>query len=532
MRSRRVIQAIHTCVAGRRADGWRRALFVALLGLDVILPAAAAQPGAPHRYVSDHQAIIGGQPLHYRAIVEETFVTDAKGKRTASLVSTTYLRTDAADAGSRPVIFAFNGGPGSASLWLHLGIVGPQRVVMAQDSDDQEELHPPTVPPFRLAENSDSLLDVADIVLFDPPGTGYSRILPDGVESQFYSVEADSRTTADFIVDWLRRHGRGNSPRFLMGESYGSVRAAVVAKRLAGGPTASGRMEGATLNGVILLGQGMNALSGNPERMAATALPSFAATAWYHGKAGRHTTLEAHVESARRYAAGDYVRALFAGYRLPQEERRQVAKQLSAMLGLPDKVILRYDLRISPQTFANELLKPQGLQLGLYDGRYTLPARGSAADPVADDPAMGQYVPAFVGAMDDYFRRVLGVGIDRPYNAIEFAAINARWDWGAGPGIPLGRDYADDMATAMRRNPNLRLFVGTGYYDLVTTLGEAEYTLSHAGIDAARVRQANYLSGHMPYLGLENRRRLSADLRQFLRETSAPDGSRTTELSQ
>lgn len=499
---------------------WHRVGCVVLLGLGYAASLAAA-PGA-HRYASEHEAAIAGQSVRYQAIVEETFATDAQGKRIASLVSTSYLRTDISDAGPRPVLFVFNGGPGSASLWLHLGIAGPQRVVMARSPEDREELHPPTAPPFRLVDNEDSLLDVADVVLFDPPGTGYSRILPDGKESQFYGVEADARVTADFIKDWLQRHGRLNSPRFLMGESYGSVRAAVVAKQLSGGPTATGRMDGVTLNGVILLGQAMSVLSGNPERTAVTALPTLAATAWYHGKVKRRTTLEAHVGRARRFAEDEYVKALFAGSRLPAAERQAIANELADLLGLPSATILQYDLRITPQIFASELLKPQGLQLGLYDGRYTLPARGGAGDPVADDPAMGQYVPAFVGAMDDYFQRVLGVRVDLRYNAIEFATINARWDWGSGPGVLMGRDFAEDMATAMRRNPQLKLFIGTGYYDLATTLGAAEYTVSHAGFDAQRVQLAYYASGHMPYLGADSRRQLGKDLRLFIGSASMP----------
>lgn len=183
---------------------------------------------APHRFESSGQARINGQKVHYRAVVEETFATDADGQRTASLVTTSYFRDSVSDADSRPVIFVFNGGPGSAGLWLQMGLVGPRRI------DFEDPINPPTVPPWRLVDNEESLLDVADVVIFDPPGTGYSRVLPAGKPEDFYGTRQDARLTLDFVRDWIRRHGRFNSPRFLLGESYGTIRAVVVAKLMAG----------------------------------------------------------------------------------------------------------------------------------------------------------------------------------------------------------------------------------------------------------------------------------------------------------
>lgn len=500
-------------------------------GVAVAQPAAAAAPGsavrpAPspdaeeaarpaRRFVSRRNGTFGGTRVQYVASVEETFLHDEAGRRTASLFSTSYVRTGLPRDAVRPVVFAFNGGPGSASIWLHMGALGPRRVLY-DDPVGPEEVHPRTAPPFRLGDNPDSVLDVADVVLFDPPGTGYSRIIGAGEAKQFYGVQQDARATAEFIQDWLRRHDRWNSPKFLVGESYGTIRAAVVARLLAGGPTETGRMDAVTLNGVVLLGQHMDFSGASADYRPALDLPTLAAVAWYHGKVDRGPGLQAHVDAARAFAADDYLRALFAGSRLPETERRRVADRLAALTGLPPQFLLERELRVDAAAFAGELLRPEGRQLGLYDGRFVLPRRASGGDPVADDPAMGQYVPVYVAGLDRYFRQELGVRLDLPYNAIEFREVNAQWE-------RMDRNHAHDLAVAMRRNPALRLFVGTGYYDLATTLGAAEYTVARSGIDPARVRYAYYESGHMPYIGEASRRRLAEDLRGFIREaTGAP----------
>lgn len=478
----------------------------------------AASTRPPYKFVTRHTRVIGGKQVEYTATVEETFSLNAQGDRVASLVSISYVRTDIRNAAHRPVIFVFNGGPGSASLWLHMGLVGPRRVLF-QDNVSEEEVHPRTTPPFLFGDNPDSLLDVADIVLFDPPGTGFSRVLGANNDHLFYGVQQDAKVTCEFIEDWVARNERWNSPKFLMGESYGTVRAAVVAYMLVGGPLATGRMDGITLNGVILLGQAMNmfgARGGDTDY--ANLLPTFAATTWYHGKVNRENkSLEQYVDDARAFAANDYVRALYAGSTLSAEERTRIADRLATLIGISQKFVLEKDLRVDARSFAGELLKAEGKQLGLYDGRFTLPLSPSGQDPVADDPAMAQYVPSFVATMNEYLKKELRVEIGFPYNAIEFKMVNARWDYGFGPGIPSSnRNYAQDLAIAMRRNPSLRLFVGTGYFDLVTTLGSAEYTITHEDIDPSRVSLKFYQSGHMPYIGKSNRRILADDLRQFI----------------
>jgi carboxypeptidase C (cathepsin A) len=476
---------------------------------------AAADTAAPRRFESTGEQRIGGEHVRYRAIVAETFLTDGEGRRTASIVSTTYLRTNA-PRGPRPVIFVFNGGPGSSAVWTHLGLVGPRVVNFA------DEVNPPTAPPFELADNPDSLLDVADLVLLDPPGTGFSRLLPDGKPEQFFGTQADARTTLAFMEAWIREHGRWQSPRFMMGESYGTVRASVVARLTAGGPTTTGSLEALPLNGIIMLGQAVGGANGLLSY--ADDLPTLAAIAWYHGRTGEQTTLAEHVAEARAFAADVYVRALYAGDRLDEDGRQAVAERLAALIGLPAAYLVEHDLQVATSGFSRELLRDEGRQVGIYDGRFTLALEGAGSDPVADDPAMGQYTPAFVALNNQYMREELGVTLDEGYRAIEFREINMRWDYGAGPGVPADRDATDDLAAAMRRNPALHLFVGSGSYDLATTMGSAEHMAAHANLPRERVVLKEYESGHMPYLGNVTRALLTSDLRDFIQTASTPSG--------
>ncbi len=465
----------------------------------------------PRRFETNHQGIFGGQQIRYKAVVAENFTTDPAGKRTASVLTTSYIRTDVPKGTSRPVIFAFNGGPGSSSVWLQMGFLGPRRI------DFTDVVKPETVPPFRIVDNTESPLDVADIVLIDPPGTGFSRVLPDGKPEEFYGTQQDAKMTVELIERWVRENERWNSPKYLVAESYGTIRAAVVSRLMAGGPTETGNMDGMTLNGIILLGQAMDFKgSAGEDGGYLNLLPTLAATACYHGKAAAGCTAANQVAEAKKFAADEYFKALYKGSDLPSAERDAIAARLAALTGLSPDYIRRNDLRIHAPAFAQEILKDRGEQVGLYDARYTLPLSPNGKDPVADDPAMGQYVPGFVASYNMYARDELGVSIDETYEPISFRAVNGRWDYGRGPGAGGDTNYADDLSIAMRRNPHLRLMVGEGYYDLVTPLGSADYVIAHARIPMAATEMHLYPSGHMPYLGTEGRQMLARDVRAFV----------------
>lgn len=488
----------------------RRAASLLATAFAVCLLALAPQPGqaepAPRSFVTQHVGVFGGRRVSYEAIAGETILRDAKGAPAASLFSFSYV-AKAAKPG-RPVLFIFNGGPGSSSVWLHLGMAGPRQV------DFTDEVNPPTVPPFPLKDNPNALLDVADLVFIDPPGTGFSRVLPGGRTEDYYGTTQDALAVAKFIADWLSRNDRWASPKFVMGESYGTSRAAALATTLMGGPTsASGELGAITLNGILVLGPAMGGAVG--DHLYGANLPAMAATAWYHRPELRQgRALDGAVDAARTLAADSYMRALYLGNALPAADRQALAEQLAELTGVPAQTWLDNRLRLGLGAFSRELLRDRGLQVGAYDSRYVLPLKAAGADPVADDPAMGQYTPAFVGAMNSYLTGELKVRMDAPYIPIAFSQVNAKWDY--GPGGPRGRDAAAELAQALRRNPSLRLFVAAGHYDLVTTVGGAEYALNQVDLPQDRVTVKAYPSGHMPYLGAESARTLAADVRAFI----------------
>jgi len=470
------------------------------------VPAAAAAQDAPTAcdivtiaapFVTRHQTRIRGRSVAYTAIAGETLLRNGRGQPTAALFSFAYIKDGGAP--DRPVMFVFNGGPGSSSLWLHMGVVGPRRVQL------DREVNPSNTPPFGVVDNPDSLLDVADLVFIDPIGTGFSRIVGVGKPEDFYGVDQDAESIAQFIELWLSANGRWNAPKYLMGESYGSARAALLPRALMGGPTTySGVMRGITVDGIILLGSSLNGQGAGPgpARAAALNLPAMAATAWSHRRAEREgLTLSDFDAEVSAFAMGEYLNAVekAAAGALDQTERAAVLARLARYTGVsadawPETLVL------STRAFSHALLAGQGLAVGLYDGRYTLPSAGDGGEPVADDPAMGRYVPGFVSAFHQMLAQDLKVRMDRPYGAIVWRDLLFGWNW-KRTGVPEGQSFAADLATAMRRNGDLRVLVASGYFDLVTTPAAAKDALQQAGVPADRTTIRDYESGHMLYLG-------------------------------
>ncbi|WP_206239907.1 S10 family peptidase [Novosphingobium terrae] len=486
-------------------------------------PATATRPAdpaalpAPRRFVSHHSIRVGGKPLAYTAIAGETYLHNDAGEATGSIFSFSYIK-DGPLQTRRPVMFVFNGGPGSSSIWLHMGIVGPRRVVLDRD------VNPSNVPPFGLADNPDTLLDVADLVFIDPVGTGWSRAIGVGHAADFWGVNEDADAVSQFIEQWLSDHNRWNSPKYVMGESYGSTRAALLPRALMGGPTYVGVMRGITLNGVILLGTTLEAreASGAPhlEMKDALELPAIADTAWYYRKVDRKgLDLEAFHAAAYDFALGDYARALAqekAGT-LPPQQRQAIIARLTAWTGLPASSFEK-SLTLSATHYAAGLLSDKGEDVGLYDSRYTLPVKNSGNDPVSDDPAMGQYVPGFVAAFHQMLSSDLGVKMDRPYGAIVWRDLLPKWNWKRTP-LPQDQSFATDLAVAMRRNARLQVLVASGYYDLVTSAAAAQYTVQRADLPADRVTIKRYASGHMLYLG-DTAASFASDIRRLIQNTA------------
>jgi carboxypeptidase C (cathepsin A) len=480
-------------------------------------PIAYADLPAARRFVTQHRTVIEGKTINYEATAGETYIANLAGEPIASIFAFSYVARG--NDPSRPVMFIFNGGPGSSSLWLHMGAVGPRRLVL------DREVNPTSVPPFGLRDNPFSVLNVADLVFIDPVGTGFSHAIGNAHDSDFYSVDADADSIARFIERWLTEHGRWNSPKYLMGESYGSVRAAILPRALMGGPFYGGTMRGITVDGVIMMGL---VLDGPPEiSREQLTLPTMADTAWYHGSVDRggQTLLQWH-QAARDFAMGDYAIALAAldAAKLTSVDKEQLAIRLQGFTGIPAAQWLTDGLRMSSGRFLKSLLGARGLEAGVYDSRYTLPLAGSLGDPVSDDPAMGRYVPGFVSAFHQLLHDDLKVDMPIPYSAITWVTLNFNWS-NARIGNPPPPGYGAELAAAMRRNPRLRVMVASGLYDLATTATAGETQIEHARLPVDRVTQHTYASGHMLYLG-DTAAQFASDVRRFIKAGSTPTSTK------
>jgi carboxypeptidase C (cathepsin A) len=480
---------------GKSADQWR------------IDPQAALPAIAPRHFERARIGSFAGTRMKYRVVAEDTLIPDAAGETIGSIFSFSYLK-DGAPAADRPVLFIFNGGPGSASTWLHMGVLGPRKLAM-------RDITPRQVAPYVLEDNPDSALAVADLVFIDPIGTGFSRYSGKGRPDDVYGREQDAAATVRFVTGWLRAHGRWNSPKFVLGESYGTTRANLVARRLMGG-FLDGSLKGVALNGVILVGGdgGLARPTGNDRFL----LPftTMAATAWYHGrvdKAGR--SFDAFIADADRFARTVLVPAIDKGEALGAAQTEAIARQHAAFSGLDPAFLVSKGLRIQPSDYVTHLLADTGQVVGFYDSRYVLPAAPTLGDPVADDAAMGQYSTPFIGAFNHYIRDQLGVTIDDDYRVIDWINVNLPWD-NKGDLDPGG-----DLAVMMRRNPDLRLMTIEGWYDMFGAVGTAEYGVAQRGLPRERVTMKAYQSGHMAYVGAAGTQ-MAADLKAFLIRASKP----------
>ncbi|GAA0137119.1 peptidase S10 [Paenibacillus sp. YSY-4.3] len=463
----------------------------------------------PTRFVTDHEVTINGVKIAYQVTAGETYLYNLKGELTASMFSYSYIKKG--NDSNRPVAFVFNGGPGSSSLWLHMGIIGPRKVVLSND------VNPKVTPPFNIKDNNNSLLDVADLVFIDPVGTGYSRAVGVGENKDFFGIDQDAEAFAQFIDQWLTEHGRWNSPKYLVGESYGSVRASILPNALMGGPTtAGGVFRGISVNGIILLGTTLGGTNPDKELETALSLPSIAATAWYHNKSGfQNMSLEELDKQAFKFAKEVYHPAIVkeANKQLGSKERKEIVSQLSKYTGLPEQSF-KDSIAVTSAAFSKQMLAKEGSHIGLYDSRYTLPSNGDGYEPVADDAAMGQYTPAFTAAFHQMQKDELKVSMDTPYNSIVWQDLNFAWDTTRKGKIP-SQGYANELSSAMRRNADLKVFVASGYYDLVTTPASAKNALDESTVPKDRVFYRNYESGHMLYIG-KTADQFSKDTHRFI----------------
>ncbi|MDH0867343.1 hypothetical protein [Mitsuaria sp. GD03876] len=483
----------------------------AIAGVLAMLLAAASSPAfaAGPEVISrtQHEGRFGGRAVRYTALVERTAIALPSPGPSGQVVSTAYLadRVDGAagDPARRPVLFLFNGGPIVPSVYLHMMAFGPRRVAVPDDLGADPA-------GFRLVDNPDTVLDRADLVFFDPVGTGYSRATPPSTPRDFFSVDADAQEFVAFARQWAAAHGREASPKFLFGESYGTVRAAAVARRLATGTPAL------RLDGVFLFGQGLNIVETvqRPANLMSyvVSLPTLAALGWHHGKVRREgRSFEAFVDEARRFARDEYLPALYLGQALPASRRQALARRLEALTGLPAARFEALDLRVSKMRYRAELLADRGLVLGMYDGRYTAPA--AASGPLPDGSEV--LFKAAHAAFAEHAKQSLGLDLTEPY--ITDSAVKSFSDWQWGGSAPFDDwPFMAWMREAMEKNPRLRLVLGNGYADTLTTVGAAEQAVAQAGWPRDRLTQHYYEGGHMAYSIERSLRALMTDVRAML----------------
>lgn len=463
-------------------------------------------------FVTRHSGRFGGRAVRYTATAGETYLRNEKGEPVASIFSTAYLENEVRDPTTRPVTFVFNGGPGSPAVWLHMGVFGPRVVQVPSDAGDDG------APPYPLIDNALSMLDLTDLVFVDPVGTGFSRVIGEGKTEDYWGLKEDARSIAEFIRVWLTANKRWNSPRFIAGESFGTTRAVGVVHELGGGAVVI------AFNGLILISQALDFTGSTPvhDNLIAyvTYFPSLAATAWYHGKVqDAPTDLAVFLDEARDFAVGEYMPALFQGSLLGAEERARVVARMAHFTGLSEAYIDVSNLRVLTPRFRKQLLRDEGVAVGALDGRYKGDDVDDAAERPDGDPASYGVGSAFSAALNHYFATELNVDLERPYR-IRNRKLSRNWRYRTAPDgesyEPAYVNVARQLATAMRRNKDLRVLVASGYYDLVTPFFDAEYTFGRHGIDMERTEMTYYESGHMMYLHRPSFEKLVRDIRGFI----------------
>ena len=450
--------------------------------------------------------------MEYQAIVADIQLKRDTGEPYASVFTTAYLREGVTPSSSRPVTFVFNGGPGSASVWLHMGLMGPRRVDVPSEAEHAGS------PPYSVVDNPVSPLDVTDIVFIDPPGTGFSRLVGDGKAEDVYGLREDAGTVAAVVREWIRQNRRWNSPVFLAGESFGTTRAAAMLPELMRGS------EPIAVNGVMLISQATDYTGSSPyvdDNLIAfvTYLPTMAATAWYHGKVDQAgQTLESFLDEVRSFAIEEYLPALFQGSTLNPAAEREVARRYAGYTGLGVDYVLRSRLRVNSTRFVKELLREEGLAVGRLDGRYTADEIDDVAERPSFDAASAAISAPYTTALHEHLEATLGVELDRPYHT-SGPDVGRNWVWDrslSGGGEPQYVNTAPDLAWAMSYNPELRVLVASGYYDYATPFFDAEFTMARYGIDGSRVTMTYYEAGHMMYLHAPSREAVAADIRAFI----------------
>lgn len=470
----------------------------------------------PKEVVSEtkHKAVVGGKTLNYTAtagtiiLKEEVEEDDGEiAKPKASIFFIAYTLDDVSEVSQRPLTFSFNGGPGSSSVWLHLGVLGPRRVLMDEEGFAQS-------PPYRLVNNDHSILDVTDLVFIDPVSTGYSRAVPGEKPQQFHDFKIDIESVGEFIRLYTTRYKRWSSPKFLIGESYGTTRAAGLSGFLQD-------RHGMFLNGIMLVSSILNFQDarfdiGN-DLPNILFLPSYTATAWYHKKLPKELQedLQSTLEEVEAFAMGEYTLALMKGDKLPENEREKIVGKLIRYTGLSREYIEQTNLRIEIYRFTKELLRDQGLSAGRLDSRFTGSDRDAAGEKPEYDPSYINIQGPYTACLNDYVRSELEFESDLPYEILTGRVLPWNYDKYQNQYV----NVAETLRASMTKNPHLKVFVANGYYDLATPYFATRYTFNHLGLNESlqgNISMSYYKAGHMMYIHQPSLVQLKSDLAQFI----------------
>jgi carboxypeptidase C (cathepsin A) len=477
----------------------------------------APAPPKEESSATDHSVKIGAQTIPYKATAATMLLKNEKEEPTALIYYTAYARTDTKDLSQRPVSFVYNGGPGSASVWLHMGAFGPKRVITSN-----AEPTPP--PPYKVADNAGSLLDKTDLVFIDPVGTGFSRAVGKSQDKDFWGVDSDVKSLAEFITIYVSRNDRWNSPKFLIGESYGTFRSAALSNYLQ-------NHDGMYFNGIVLISSvlDLGTISFNPgeDQPYIFYLPSYAATAWYHkALPNRPDDVHALIDETRRFALTEYASALMKGSKLSAAEKTDVAKKVSRYTGLSEDYLIKANLRVNLPQFMEELQRNRGLTTGRLDARFSGFTYDLLGEYANSDPQSDAITGAYTAVFNAYVRDDLKFGQDKKYRTGSDEVGN-NWDWkhkvGENYGFPGSPNVEGDLVQALLTNPHLQIEVENGLYDLATPFFATEYTMEHLGLPERlqkNIRLQYYDAGHMMYLHDEDLAKLKANVAAFIDASS------------
>lgn len=468
----------------------------------------------PARFEADGELELNGKVIPYHTVSEDNVFYGKDGKPIASIFSYSYFRSDVEDRSSRPVIFGFNGGPGSSSMFVHAGFLGAKRVVY------EETDRPTALPPYEAKDNPDCLLDIADIVLVDPVGTGYGLLIDDKEASTFFGIEEDAEAFLVFVEKWLHRYNRWLSPKYIIGESYGCTRASVAAGIAA--TRSRERAYNIAFDGIVLIGNTVTVgkYFGRevPVEHAVLAFPSYASINWYHN----HPTdqsLEEFAMEAKNFADTEYLLALYKGESLQGEERDRIIEKICYYTGVSRRYLEERNLQIDDATFRVEVIKEKGCSVARFDGRITRPryTPETVENTVGlmDDASSDRYGAFFFGVLTGVIFPSLNIKLDRVYvpSYCMYDSYSKKDRWNRES--PMGTT-GEQLRSAMCRMHGLRTFFANGWYDTATHIGIIYYTVSHAGLPMDRVCIKGYPSGHMIYIGEDNVKELCSDIRSFI----------------